>query len=43
MTPAIRLVRLLQHIDAMDKAKIGMALNARFELTPEMDCWLRDK
>jgi hypothetical protein len=41
MTPAIRLVRLLQHIEAMDKANIGMAFDARFALTPEMDSWLR--
>jgi hypothetical protein len=41
MTPAIRLVRLLQQIEAMDKANIGLPFNAKFELTPEMDSWLR--
>jgi hypothetical protein len=40
MTAAIRLVRLLQHIEAMDK-NIGLCVAGRIGLTPEMDSWLR--
>jgi hypothetical protein len=41
MTPAIRLVRLLQVIEAMDKENVGLAFKGKFALTPEMASWLR--
>lgn len=40
-TPAIRLVRCLQIIEAIDKENIGLARHGKFGLTPEMDSWLR--
>jgi hypothetical protein len=41
MTPAIRLVRFLQHIEAMDKQDLGISPRWQPELTPEIDSWLR--
>jgi hypothetical protein len=41
MTPSIRLVRLLQVIEAMDKENVGLSSKGKFPLTPEMDSWLR--
>jgi hypothetical protein len=40
MSIAIRLVRLLQRMEAMEKEGL-MDVRKRFELTPEMDGWLR--
>lgn len=39
--PAIRLVRFLQIIEAIDKENIGLSSKGKFPLTPEMDSWLR--
>lgn len=41
MPPAIRLVRLLQHIEGLDKEGL-IAIHDMFQLTPEMDSWLRN-
>jgi hypothetical protein len=41
MTNAVRLVRLLQRLEAMDRANIGLSRKWRPGLTPELDGWLR--